>query len=367
MNRFVAWAVKNKAAAALAAGLGASLLAMPFVARQSAENSNARLRDVAVKAAALQAENGKLKKDYQSVSTDRDNILKQTKALFAEKEQMDALRQANEDLTKANETITKQKDSLHRDNQTLRQKGEAAAKQLDALKTAQLKTKGDLSAAETENKTLKTALQRSVEQSPQYQKLTAESRAIKEENDTLKKTVQALDQKLKSTLDRIKKIQDRDLKFAKQADGLKAETAKIKQERDKLKATNNEMNKLVEDAPRKFQAMAAENKKLTAETANMHYNLGVFFSQQRNYERAVKEFERALEFDPNMANAHYNLGYLYSERLERHDLALAHFNRFLEINPSAKESEVVRSYILLRQSYGDRPVPEKQKGELKFR
>lgn len=367
IKSLLALVLKNKAAAALAASLALALAAMPAVSDHGAQTSNARLKDIAQRAAAFQSENEKLKKDYENVATDRDNILKQTKALFAEKEQMDALRQENEDLGKANETITKQKDALHRDNQTLRQKHDSGSKQIDALKTALLKMRGDLSASQTEAKTLGVALKSAVENSPQYKKLSGEVKMFRSENDALKKTVAAQDGKLKIAQERIAKIQGRDLSFAKQAEAMKAEIGALRGERDKLKALTKELNALAEEAPKKFKAMAAENKKMLNETADMHYNLGVFFSQQRNYDRAVKEFSRALDFNPNLANAHYNLGYLYSERLDRHDLALSHFNRFLSLNPTAKESEVIRSYLLTRQTYGDKATPEKQKGELKFR
>ena len=123
-----------------------------------------------------------------------------------------------------------------------------------------------------------------------------------------------------------------------------------------LLETNKQLKTMVEDTPNRFRDMASENKRLVKETSDMHYNLGVFYVNKRDYPMAIKEFQRALEINPNNAKAHYNLGYLYSEQLEQHDQAMAHFKRYLEIDPHSKESEVVRSYMLVRQVYGDRPV-----------
>ena len=39
--------------------------------------------------------------------------------------------------------------------------------------------------------------------------------------------------------------------------------------------------------------------------------------------------------------------------MDKHDEAMAHFEKYLELNPSGKESESVRSYLMVRNAYGD--------------
>ena len=55
--------------------------------------------------------------------------------------------------------------------------------------------------------------------------------------------------------------------------------------------------------------------------------------------------------DPNNLKVHYNLGYLYAEDLEKHDKAMYHLEKYLQIDPNSKESETIRSYIATRQAW----------------
>jgi tetratricopeptide (TPR) repeat protein len=130
----------------------------------------------------------------------------------------------------------------------------------------------------------------------------------------------------------------------------------LKKQNTALAGANKGMNQMVAGVPVKFARIAQENRELVKETSEMHYNLGVFYTQNKNFKMAVKEFERALAIDPDNAKSHYNLGYLYAEEFDKHQEAIMHFQRFLEINPAAKEAEAIRTYLLMRQTYGDKPV-----------
>ena len=161
----------------------------------------------------------------------------------------------------------------------------------------------------------------------------------------------SLNGNLKKSLDRVSKIQDRDKKFSQQLEAARRDINKLKKEKDSLAKANAQLNRTVDIAPTKFQSMAEDNRRLIKESSDMHYNLGVLFNKNRDYEHAIKEFKRSLELNPVNAKAHYNLGYLYSEQLGRNDEAVYHFNKYLQINPNTKESEAIRSYLLTRQTY----------------
>ena len=79
--------------------------------------------------------------------------------------------------------------------------------------------------------------------------------------------------------------------------------------------------------------------------------MGVFFTQKKEYDRALTEFQRALDFDPTNAKVLYNLGYLCAEHFENHEKAVEYFKRYLQLSPSSKESEAIKSYVLVRQAY----------------
>ncbi len=85
----------------------------------------------------------------------------------------------------------------------------------------------------------------------------------------------------------------------------------------------------------------------------MHYNLGVFYSQHKEYKRATLEFLKALELRPDDASAHYNLGYIYAEHLVNQPKAIEHFKEYLRITKGGKDRDAdkAKKYILLWETY----------------
>ena len=98
--------------------------------------------------------------------------------------------------------------------------------------------------------------------------------------------------------------------------------------------------------------MARENKILIKQTALMHYNLGVFYSENKQHSRAVVEFERAIELNPGDAHSYYNLGYIYAEFLHDRPRAIENFRQFLRLaKGSDKDVDWVKKYILTWQTW----------------
>jgi tetratricopeptide (TPR) repeat protein len=103
--------------------------------------------------------------------------------------------------------------------------------------------------------------------------------------------------------------------------------------------------------------LARQNQKLIGETADMHYNLGVFYVQSTEYGRAIKEFEKALDLNSDNADANYNLGFIYAEHLVDREKAIQYFRNYLTYAPDAKDAEWIRKYILTWQTwYGKQPI-----------
>ena len=71
---------------------------------------------------------------------------------------------------------------------------------------------------------------------------------------------------------------------------------------------------------------------LTPDNPNALNNLGLRYQKEGEHEKAIEQFEKALEIQPNNAVAHNNLGISYGS-LERFDEAERHFKRSIEINP----------------------------------
>lgn len=338
----------------LGAALAVSLAAIPVIGVLQSRVNKAQGSRLADCVRVLERERNEFEKKYRDIETDRNNILEQTKGLLGDRQKLVGLQESYDELLKTNEIMARQKDKIHRDLEKIKEDMQEVAGHFDRLKTNYVELQGKSRVLENENEQLRQAMTRRVESTPIYQKLDKETRALRSNKAALEGQVKGLEGKIKQITDRIKRIQDRDKKFAKQADGLVAEIRRLKAENDKLTKTNAAVNQVAQEAPSRFSAIAEENKALRRETADMHYNLSVFFTENRNWPRAVKELERSIEIFPDNPRAHYNLGYLYAEQFQHHQKALAHFNRFLQLSPHAKESEAVRSYILTQESLGER-------------
>jgi tetratricopeptide (TPR) repeat protein len=90
----------------------------------------------------------------------------------------------------------------------------------------------------------------------------------------------------------------------------------------------------------------------------MHYNLGVFYSQNKEFDRATAEFEKAIEVNPDDASSYFNLGYIYAEHLQNRPKAVANFRQFLKLaKRDDKDADWAKRYILTWQTWeGKTPI-----------
>jgi tetratricopeptide (TPR) repeat protein len=79
--------------------------------------------------------------------------------------------------------------------------------------------------------------------------------------------------------------------------------------------------------------------RLQPESAAGHYNLGNALAMGRQYQDAVRSYQRAIDLDPSLGEAHGNLGAMLS-MLGRGSEALKHFERAVELRPDSIEAQV---------------------------
>jgi regulator of sirC expression with transglutaminase-like and TPR domain len=91
----------------------------------------------------------------------------------------------------------------------------------------------------------------------------------------------------------------------------------------------------LEEIPRASLRRGAFLRNLAPEEfmAQVHNNLGVIYSEHKDYARAAKEYGRAVDLDPRFAAAHYNHG---NDRmaLADYETAVSLFNRALRLYPT---------------------------------
>ena len=64
-------------------------------------------------------------------------------------------------------------------------------------------------------------------------------------------------------------------------------------------------------------------------------NRGVAYAKKGEYDKAITDYNKAIELNPEYARAYYNRGNAYAEKGE-HDKATADYNKAIEIDPEYK-------------------------------
>jgi len=73
------------------------------------------------------------------------------------------------------------------------------------------------------------------------------------------------------------------------------------------------------------------------EYAEAYYNRGVAYAKLNQYEQAIKDYDKAIELNPNYAEAYNNRGNAYA-KLNEHERAIEDFNKAVELNPNLAEA-----------------------------
>jgi tetratricopeptide (TPR) repeat protein len=85
--------------------------------------------------------------------------------------------------------------------------------------------------------------------------------------------------------------------------------------------------------------------------ASVHYNLGIVWQRQKEFDRAQQEYGLALKYtvdEREAAQTHNNLGVLFNQ-LGRDEQAMAEFTRAISVNPYEQNSFLGRGMIEQRQ------------------
>ncbi len=274
----------------------------------------------------------KLKADYDAVVKDRDNILSQIKNLLQYKAKLNDAEVNIKRLSDYNDKLEKDKGAL--DNKVsmlndeikkLNQQILGENEQIDALKK------------HIENMEI------------EYKIVGVTKKKLKEverNNERLKAMNRALNSK-------IHKLEGRKIEAEASAEAYRRQLRDVSKQYREALSKNRRMEKKLDYIPKKFAEIARENKLLIKETALTHYNLGVFYTEHKEYRRAVAEFEKSLELNHDDAYAHFNLGYIYAEYLVDRPKAINHFRQFLRLSDkNDKDTDWVKKYILTWQAWG---------------
>jgi len=285
-----------------------------------------------------------LQNDFNAVKTDRDNLLVQIKGLLAE-------RGRAQELEAAMGTIKSEDEVLRKDNEDLEGQNTSFKDEIKRLEVSRVQIASEVGQ-------LKDAL--ATAQSKSGEKKMQQGIAL------LQKENSSLGASLRQAQAEAAKWQSGSYRSNDQINTLKRQVAELRAQLTRLNVDYNvalNKNRALErkalEIPAKFQEIARQNTVLMKQTANMHYNLGVFYLNTKEYARAVVEFEKSIEINPDDAYAQFNLGYIYAEYLVDRRKAIEHFRHYLKIaKKDDKDFDWVKKYVLTWDTWGGKKPME---------
>ncbi len=277
-----------------------------------------------------------LSKENEAMRIDRENLLSQIKSLLAERSRANelagSLEKANDNLSilgREKKELQDYSSGLKDELSKLRQAQEGLVKERDELKSAYEKESGNTGIKE-----------------------------LKKRISDLQKENKGIESNLKRKEKEFDKFVQQKSKLGLNNESLVSQLKDFKRNYDNALKKNRALEQELKNIPVKFTEIARQNKKLIKETAQMHYNLGVFYTKNKQYDRAVAEFEKVIDVDPDDAYAHFNLGYIYAQYLVNRQKAVEQFRHFLRLAKSDdKDADWVKKYLLTWEAYeGKRPM-----------
>ncbi|TAN60503.1 tetratricopeptide repeat protein, partial [bacterium] len=264
-----------------------------------------------------------MKKESEALRQDRDNLLARAKGLLADTSRLKELEEAVKENKKDNEALEKEKQDLENslfsrgaEIKELRDSLAQISKERDEFKSAYEKSRKDNTIRELRSEI--SDLQK--EKSGQIAKLQKENSDI--ESD------------FKQAQKELAQLKDQKSKLGKEVEALSSELKEYKANYAGAQKKNKALEEEIKNMPKKFTELARQNKVLIKGTSQMHYNLGVFYTKNKEYGRAVAEFEKVIEITPDDAYAHFNLGYIYAEYLVNRKRAIENFRHYLRLAKS---------------------------------
>ncbi|MFB0526643.1 MAG: tetratricopeptide repeat protein [bacterium] len=83
---------------------------------------------------------------------------------------------------------------------------------------------------------------------------------------------------------------------------------------------------------------------IDSEYVDAYCGIGIAYLNQKNYKKAIEALEKATALDPNEPIAYYLLGKAYEE-IMNYEKAISAWNKFLALRPGGKRARRLRKHI----------------------
>ncbi len=296
-----------------------------------------------VEFAALEAERNemKLKYDemkstYDGIVADRDNLLNQIKIAYEER---DTAYSSIEGLETGRDEAEQKVEDLENELSKVKEGMEPLQKKLEVMEQ-----KKNEWIEERAN------LHMTIESLEDDVRIAQAKSGMDELNTKALMAVQKIEE-LEGQLGNAKQAVKAREEIEKVLDKTRHELQQLQIQFESVSTENQNLQHQLIKIPGDLSKITAERDRAIKENADMHYNLGVLFAENRQYEQAVIEFERSLAIRPRDPQCHYNLGVIYSEHLRNEEKAVEHLRTYIQMKPDAEDGNWVRQMIASLQSW----------------
>lgn len=296
----------------------------------------------------LQKKVDELSKASGNMEADRANMMAQLKRLLQEKTEMTDAKTALEGLSKEKAELLEKNKQLEEQNGVYAQGIEKLKSHLKELMAERAQIDARLAEIQQDEEVIVRRVQR--ETAAELGSLREKTSALGKENKELR-AFQDKAQKETRLLEKAKS------ELGQRVEVLESQLSELEESYEKLKQESRLLAEQSREFPKRFTDLARQNKRLIEQTADMHYNQGVFYAKNKEFKRAIKEFEQVLDLKPKDPQANYNLGYIYAEHLVDRPKAVQYFKDYLTYAPDAQDADWVKRYIATWQTwYGNEPM-----------
>ncbi len=127
---------------------------------------------------------------------------------------------------------------------------------------------------------------------------------------------------------------------------LQAKATKPETSHQELQTTYKAEPAKTEKLTREMAPMLELVTRLRAELVALHHALGVSYNRLGMNEEALKEFQTALELNPDHADSHFDMARVYIEYSDDSASAAPHFRKYVQLRPEASDTERVKGWLM---------------------
>ncbi len=113
-------------------------------------------------------------------------------------------------------------------------------------------------------------------------------------------------------------------------------------------------------SPALFSCATTQQEQVECKDANICHQLGLTCVQQRDFDKAILYFNKAIELDPVNPVVYSNRGAAYSAK-GKHDQAIADWTRALEVDPKYGSAYYNRGRTFCVMKQYDKAIPDLDK------